>query len=73
MDLKIDLLRGRINGTSNDDEESLLNTTLHYFDWKDEPPSNLFKHHTWILYFYLIICVHGFIMNGFLVIESFKI
>lgn len=60
--------RGNIEGFSIGDQESLLNATLHYFEWKDEPPSNLFKHHSWILYGYLIICVHGFIMNGFLVI-----
>ena len=55
------------NATSVDDKEIMMNEILKYFEWKDEPPSSLFKQNTWILYGYLAICVHGFIMNGFLV------
>ena len=56
------------NATSVENNEIIMNEILKYFEWKDEPPSSLFKQHTWILYGYLAICVHGFIMNGFLVI-----
>ena len=44
-----------------------LQNVLSYFKGLNEPPSDFFKHQTWILYVYLGICVHGFIMNAFLV------
>ena len=61
------------NASSMEDKEIMMNEIFKYFEWKDEPPSSLFKQHTWILYGYLAICVHGFIMNGFLVSFKFKL
>ena len=48
-------------------EEIHMREILAYFEGLDEPPSDFFKFHTWILYLHLGMCVHGFIMNTFLV------
>ena len=59
------------NDTSLEGKNILMEnweSIFDYFQWKGEPPSDFFKNHTWILYGYFGICVHGFIMNGFLVI-----
>ena len=48
-------------------EENHMRGILAYFEGLDEPPSDFFKIHGWILYLHLGICVHGFIMNSFLV------
>ena len=61
------------NSASAEVKEMMMNEILKYFEWKDEPPSSLFKQHTWILYGYLAICVHGLIMNGFLVSLKVKL
>jgi hypothetical protein len=40
---------------------------LAYFKGSDEPPNSFFGQHPWILYIYLGIAIHGFILNTFLV------
>jgi hypothetical protein len=40
---------------------------LTYFKGSDEPPNSFFRQHPWILYIYLGISIHGFIVNTFLV------
>ena len=64
----------KMNNSMNNQEDETMNTedihmreVLTYFEGLDEPPSDFFKFHTWILYIHLGICVHGFIMNTFLV------
>ena len=44
-----------------------LDSVLEYFNGFDKPSSDFFKAHLWILYLHIGICVHGFIMNTFLV------
>ena len=46
---------------------SRLDSVLEYFGGFDEPRSDFFKAHSWILYIHIGICMHGFIMNTFLV------
>ena len=46
---------------------SRLDSVLEYFSGFDKPRSDFFKAHSWILYAHIGICVHGFIMNTFLV------
>ena len=46
---------------------SRLDSVLEYFSGFDLPRSDFFKVHSWILYVHIGICVHGFIMNTFLV------
>ena len=40
---------------------------LSYFKGSNDPPNIFYKHHIWILYIYLAICIHGLLMNIFLV------
>ena len=56
--------------TKGDDDidDIHLENVLSSFEGSDEPPNNFFKHHTWILYLYFGIYIHGFVMNIFLVI-----
>ena len=46
---------------------SRLDSVLEYFSGLDKPRSDFFKAHSLILYVHIGICVHGFIMNTFLV------
>ena len=51
-----------------------LQVILAHFRGSGNPPNLFFQYHTWILYIYVLICVHGFIMNTFLVIiKEFKL
>ena len=64
------------NGTSVTGDKILMENwenILNYFQWKEEPPSDFFKQNTWILYGYFGICIHGFVMNAFLVILLFRL
>ena len=44
-----------------------LQLILAHFRGSENPPNLFFQDYTWILYIYALICVHGFIMNTFLV------
>ena len=64
------------NGTSVTGDKIMMENwenILNYFQWKEEPPSDFFKQNTWILYGYFGICIHGFVMNAFLVILLFRL
>ena len=51
--------------TDLDDDD--IQAILTYFQGSENPPNLFFKEHTWILYIYVFICFHGFVMNTFLV------
>ena len=53
--------------TSNDTIEKNVENMLSYFKGSNDPPNIFYKHHIWILYIYLAICIHGLLMNLFLV------
>ena len=53
--------------TSNDTIEKNVENMLSYFKGSNDPPNIFYKHHIWILYIYLAICIHGLLMNIFLV------
>ena len=48
-------------------EDVYLEDVLSHFEGSIESPSMFFKQHTWILYTYIGISIHGFVMNSFLV------
>ena len=50
-----------------DDDHDNIQAILTYFQGSGNPPNLFFKDHTWILYIYGLICLHGFVMNTFLV------
>ena len=53
--------------TSSDTIENNVENMLSYFKGSNDPPNIFYKHHIWILYIYLAICIHGLLMNLFLV------
>ena len=53
--------------TSSDTIENNVENMLSYFKGSNDPPNIFYKHHIWILYIYLAICIHGLLMNIFLV------
>ena len=53
--------------TSSDTKENNVENMLSYFKGSNDPPNIFYKHHIWILYIYLAICIHGLLMNLFLV------
>ena len=54
------------SGDHSEDEVHFVDI-LKYFKGSDEPPNSFFGQHPWILYIYLGIGIHGFIVNTFLV------
>ena len=44
-----------------------IESVLSYFEGSSDPPSLFFRKYTWILYVYLGMCIHGAIMNLFMV------
>ena len=58
-----------INSTADSQyiEDNNFEDILAYFRGSDKPSSIFFRQHTWILYIYLGIGIHGVIMNTFLV------
>ena len=48
-------------------DDDNIQEILTYFQGSGTPPNLFFKDHTWILYIYVLICLHGFVMNTFLV------
>ena len=55
------------DNTSNESIENNVENMLSYFKGSNDPPNIFYKHHIWILYIYLAICIHGLLMNLFLV------
>ena len=55
------------DNTSNESMENNVENMLSYFKGSNDPPNIFYKHHIWILYIYLAICIHGLLMNIFLV------
>ena len=60
----VSLIRADTEKLFSDDHVQVI---LAYFQGSGNPPNLFFQDHTWILYIYVLICVHGFIMNTFLV------
>ena len=56
--------------TSSDTIENNVENMLSYFKGSNDPPNIFYKHHIWILYIYLAICIHGLLMNLFLVSKN---
>ena len=57
-----------VNDTNvHQDVGSNIQSILSYFEGSSEPPSLFFRKYTWILYVYLGMCIHGAIMNLFMV------
>ena len=69
---KMNTMTNNYSNYSANKSESIENIHLSnvftYFEGSNEPPSEFFKLHTWILYLHLGVCVHGFFVNTFLVI-----
>ena len=55
---------------SADMEDIHLRAVLSFFALSDGAPNNFSNRYPWILHFYFGICIHGFILNAFLVITS---
>ena len=60
----ISMIRADTEELFSDDH---LQAILAHFRGSGNPPNLFFQSHTWILYIYALICVHGLIMNTFLV------
>ena len=60
----ISMIRADTDKLLSDDH---LQVILAHFRGSGNPPNLFFQDHTWILYIYALICVHGLIMNTFLV------
>ena len=57
-----------INDTDiHQDDCSDIQSVLSYFEGSSDPPSLFFRKYTWILYVYFGMCIHGAIMNLFMV------
>ena len=56
-----------ITNADNDLAYDNLQAIIIHFQGSGNPPNLFFQDYTWILYIYVLICVHGFIMNTFLV------
>ena len=66
----VSLIRADAEKAFSDDH---LQVILSHFQGSGNPPNIFFRDHTWILYIYILICLHGFIMNSFLVtLKSFE-
>ena len=63
----VSLIRADGEKIFSDDHVQVM---LAHFRGSGNPPNLFFQDHTWILYIYALICVHGFIMNTFLVISK---
>ena len=55
---------------SVDMDDNHLRAVLSFFALSDGAPNNFSNRYPWILYFYFGICIHGFILNAFLVRNS---
>ena len=55
---------------SVDMDDIHLRAVLSFFALSDGAPNNFSNRYPWVLYFYFGICIHGFILNAFLVITS---
>ena len=55
---------------SADMEDIHLRAVLSFFALSDGAPNNFSNRYPWILHFYFGICIHGFILNAFLVNTS---
>ena len=55
---------------SEDMDDIHLRAVLSFFALSDGAPNNFSNRYPWILHFYFGICIHGFILNAFLVITS---
>ena len=55
---------------SVDMDDIHLRAVLSFFSLSDSAPNNFSNRYPWILHFYFGLCIHGLILNAFLVNSS---